>query len=105
MASELEDLFESQLRTNGLTDFVKEFKAIPGRKFRFDFAFLKKKLLIEIQGGIWVRGKHGRGSGIYRDHEKLNLAAKHGWYVLQFDTKAISNKTAIAITKEILEKE
>lgn len=102
MASRLEDAFEHQLITNGLTGYVREYMAIPKRKFRFDFAYPKEKLLIEIQGGVWSGGAHGRGSGITRDYEKLNLAMKHDWHVLQFDTRMVKNREAIELTKDIL---
>lgn len=52
MTSQLEDTFAFQLDAAGLTGYVREFAAIPGRKFRFDFCFRKERLLIEINGGV-----------------------------------------------------
>ena len=52
MTSALENLFAMQLDSAGLTGYVREYQAIPGRKFRFDFCFRKERLLIEINGGI-----------------------------------------------------
>ena len=43
MTSALENLFAMQLDSAGLTQYVREYQAIPGRKFRFDFAFVKSK--------------------------------------------------------------
>ena len=100
----MEDTFEFHLKASGLLGYIREYRAIPKRKFRFDFAYPREKLLIEIQGGIWTRGAHGRGSGITRDYEKLNLAMKHGWHVLQFDTNAVKSGEAVKFVEEYLEK-
>ena len=54
------------------------------RQFRWDYAVLEIGVLIEIQGGIWSGGAHGRGTGIMRDMEKLNYASCHGWRCLQY---------------------
>ena len=60
-----------------------ELMYIPGRKFRLDVAWPDARVGIECQGGIWIRGAHGRGSGIKRDMEKNNLGILAGWRVLQ----------------------
>lgn len=54
-----------------------------GRRFRFDYSWPDVKVAIEVEGGIWSRGSHGRGTGIVRDMEKGNLAAVKGWTVLR----------------------
>ena len=55
-ASELEDIFAAQLDAVGLDGYVREYQAIPGRKFRFDFAWEKERLLVEINGGTYSGG-------------------------------------------------
>ena len=108
MTSPLEDLFAMQLDSAGLTGYVREFRAIPGRKFSWDFAFIRERLLIEVQGGIWNGGAHGRPTGITRDMNKLNAATKHGWKSLQFETKMVKEldknglSQAVKTTKEVL---
>ena len=102
MTSALENLFAFQLDSAGLTGYVREYQAIPGRKFRFDFAFLRERLLVEINGGTWNRGAHSRGAGLARDYEKLNLATANGWRVLQFDTNMIKSGEAIRMAEQIL---
>lgn len=100
--SDLEEVFSFQLRAVGLEGFVREYAAIPGRRFRFDFAFVPERVLIEIQGGTWNRGAHGRGAGIQRDYEKGNLAVQHGWRILQFDSNMVRSGEAIRMTEQIL---
>lgn len=58
---------------------VTEYYAVPKRRFRWDVAWPDHKILIEIQGGTWNGGAHGRGSGIRRDANKNNLAVAAGW--------------------------
>lgn len=66
-----------------LPDYVTEYRFDPVRRWRLDYAWPAYKVAVEVQGGIWVRGKHGRGSGIEKDQEKLNAAQVAGWIVLQ----------------------
>lgn len=74
------------LRAAGIP-FLREYKAVPGRKFRYDFMVLPD-LLIEVQGGVWstrngdgVQG-HNSGSGITRDCEKICEGVGAGFRVL-----------------------
>lgn len=59
---------------------------IEGDTHPFDFAWIERKLLLEVQGGIWTGGAHARGKGIVRDHLKACRAAAQGWRVLYFNT-------------------
>ena len=68
-----------------LRGWVREHRAIPGRKFRADFAFPASRLAIECQGGIFMRrGAHAGPTAAKRDMEKLNLYTVNGWRLLQF---------------------
>ena len=102
MTSALEDTFAFQLNAAGLTGYVREYQAIPGRKFRFDFCFREERLLIEINGGTYNGGSHGRGVGINRDYEKHNLAVVNNWRVLSFDTKQVKSGAALQVTEQLI---
>lgn len=102
-ASELEDIFAAQLDAVGLDGYVREYQAIPGRKFRFDFAWEKERLLVEINGGTYTVGAHSTGTGLARDYEKLNLAQLAGWRCLQFDGRAVKSGEAAKTIQEALE--
>ena len=101
-ASELEDIFAAQLNAVGLDGYVREYQAIPGRRFRFDFAWRKERLLVEINGGTYSKGAHSTGTGINRDYEKGNLAVLNGWRVLSFDTKQVKSGAALEVVEQFL---
>jgi hypothetical protein len=64
--SNLEELLLLLIRAEGLPEPEREFmfaKSI-GRRWRLDFAYPEKRIGIEVQGGIYVRGAHSRGTGL-----------------------------------------
>lgn len=55
------------------------------RLFRADYLCPNAKIIIEINGGQWVNGRHNRGGiGYENDLTKLNLAQVNGYKILQF---------------------
>lgn len=82
--------------------WVKEHKGINGRKFRFDCANPSQKIAIEIEGGIWVMGRHNQPIGMKTDMDKYNLAVIEGWRVLRY-TPDILRKQPWRIIKNIRE--
>jgi hypothetical protein len=56
MTNPLEDLFALQVKLAGLPMPEREYRAIKGRMFRFDFAWEKERLLVEINGGTYSGG-------------------------------------------------
>lgn len=104
-ASQLEAELALQIKALGLPEPVREYPAITGRKFRFDFAWLEHRLLVEVNGGTYTKGAHSTGRGIARDYEKANLATLAGWRVLSFDGKAVKDGTAVEVIRKALEAE
>jgi very-short-patch-repair endonuclease len=103
--SELEETLLLLIRAEGLPEPEREYmfaKSI-GRRWRLDFAYPEKRIGIEVQGGIYVRGAHSRGTGLERDYEKLNAAQMLGWDVYQFSRKMIDNGEAIETIRRVLE--
>jgi len=101
--SALEAELALQIRALGLPEPVREYRAIPGRKFRYDFCWEKERLLVEVNGGTYTKGAHSTGQGIARDYEKANLATLDGWRVLMFDGKAVKNGEAVETIRKALE--
>ena len=83
--SELEQMFVNLLNIYA-PDLapVREYRFALPRRFRFDFAWPSERVAVELEGGIWMRGRHVRGKGYEKDCEKYNLAALRGWRVLRF---------------------
>jgi very-short-patch-repair endonuclease len=105
--SEYELELLSQIRLVGLPEPTREFKAIQGRRFKWDFAYPDKKILIEVQGDIWAgrRGEqsgHTSGTGLTRDYEKNNLAILNGWKVLYFSGEMVMSGYAVRVIEEVL---
>jgi len=67
--SNLEEQLLLSIRANGLPEPEREFMFAKqvGRKFRADFAYPEHHLLIECEGGVWVRGRHNRPIGFEKD--------------------------------------
>lgn len=53
-------------------------------RYRFDYANIRLKIAVEIEGGVWSGGGHTRGKGYIKDMEKYNLAQLKGWVVLRY---------------------
>lgn len=64
-----------------------QFKFHPTRLWRFDFAFPKYKIAVEINGGTFSHGRHTRGSSLHDEYDKLNAAVLLGWRVMLFDSQ------------------
>jgi len=88
--------------TYGLPEPVTEHRFHPTRKWRFDAAIPSAKVAIEVNGGIWTRGRHMRGSGYIGDRMKINAAQILGWIVLEFATDQIKSGEAALTIAEAL---
>jgi hypothetical protein len=93
--SKLEDEFFSQVNITGLPLPKSEHLFHPVRKWRFDFAWVSQLVAVEIEGGIWMSGRHTRGKGYEDDCYKYNEAALLGWKVLRFTPKMIRSGEAL----------
>lgn len=67
-----------------------EFRFHPTRKWRADFCHPVLKIIVEIEGGIFIAGRHSRGSGVIKDMEKYNAAVLLGWKVLRYETSQVT---------------
>jgi very-short-patch-repair endonuclease len=65
-------------------DPLPEHRFQPPRKWRFDFAWPRQRVAVELEGGVWTSGRHTRPSGYMQDIDKYNAAAAAGWLVVRF---------------------
>ena len=63
---------------------VPEYKFHKTRKWRLDYAWPDKKIAMEIEGGVWIAGRHNRAPGFIKDMEKYNQLALYGWRLFRF---------------------
>lgn len=73
-----------QLKLAGLPEPQREYVFHRKRKWRFDLAWPELLIAVEVEGGIWIGGRHVRGEGYEADCEKYNEAQLAGWMVLRF---------------------
>jgi hypothetical protein len=107
-SSEYEDLLLMCINADEvIPEPVLQFKAIPGRKFAWDFAWPDHKVLLEVQGGTWSHNRtaHSTGAGIRRDCIKGCLAVIYGYRNLQVTSDMVTDGTALAILRSIFSDE
>lgn len=84
-----EEAFALQLRAEKIP-FKREYRFCE-RRWKFDFAFPERMFAVEIEGGIWSRGRHTRPQGYINDMEKYNAASALGWKVWRFTPEQIKS--------------
>lgn len=91
----LEDKLLMQILNANLPVPDREVRFHDSRRWRFDFAYTEIMLAIEVEGGVWNKGRHTRPVGFEADCEKYNEAAVDGWSVLRVTGKMINSGMAI----------
>ena len=95
--------FAAGLRALNFPAHVTEFCFHPTRKWRFDFAWPDYRLALEIEGGVYIGGRHTRGATFEADCEKYAEALSLGWRVLRVTPRHIKDGRAYAwLTKAIM---
>lgn len=74
---------------------VTELRFHPSRRWRFDCAWPDRKLAVEVEGGVFVQGRHSRGLGMEKDTEKYAEAAILGWTVLRVTPRQVKSGQAL----------
>lgn len=107
--SQLERLFaihmEELTERHGIELPKEEHHFHPTRRWRFDFAWPQRKVAVEIEGGVWTRGRHTRGAGFIADCEKYNEAARLGWRVFRMPGPWVEGGRAARYMKRVLYEE
>lgn len=100
--SEGEAMLALMLRAERI-EFEREYLAVPGRKFRWDFRI--GDVLVEVQGGVWNHGKsaHSSGQGLTRDAEKASLAAANGYRQITATTAQVKSGEALEWIKQAMD--
>lgn len=96
------DFFTLLCRSDLKVECVKEHKFHPTRRWRFDYAIPAHKIAVEVDGGVWIQGRHTRPQGYLNDLEKFNAAASMGWVVLKFTPDTICTTSTLNILRETI---
>ena len=80
----------------------REYRFDPTRRWRFDFAWPMEDVALEVEGGVWINGRHSRGSGKLGDMEKYSMAAVHGWRIIYVTPQQMENGDAMVWLEKIL---
>ena len=54
------------------------------KRYKFDYAHLKIRTAVEIEGGIYTGTGHAKTGTYLKDMRKYNLAQLKGWIVLRY---------------------
>lgn len=100
--SALEETLVWQVKMAGLPAPDREVVFAPPRKWRADLCWHPYRLIVEVEGGTWIQGRHSRGAGMRKDCEKYNAAALDGWRVLRFTGDMIRDGSALTVVERAL---
>lgn len=83
---------------------VSEYRFDDARMWRFDFAWVKAKVAVEIDGGLYMKGRHVSPEGFQKDCYKINRAVELGWRVLRYSPQMLKNDpvTVVAQIEKVL---
>lgn len=87
-----------------LPDWEREYRFHPKRKWRFDFAWPKAMVAVEVEGVVWRgKGRHQTASGLQGDCEKYAEALTMGWKVLRVTPQQVDGGEAMRWLRATLE--
>lgn len=98
MADVLVGIFERL----GLPVPVTEYRAFTTRRWRLDYAWPDRKVCLEVDGGLYVRGRHSRGPGAEADMEKQAAHILDGWLYLRASPQQVASGVALTWVERAL---
>ena len=95
-------IFVQMCRTFGVPEPVTEHRFHPTRRWRMDYAWPDHKVALEVEGGLFVGGRHNRPVGMQKDFEKYNRAAAMGWRILKCTPRTLCTSGTVEDVKEAI---
>ena len=80
-----------------------EHRFHPTRKWRFDYAWEDHRIALEVEGGVWVGGRHTSGAGFVKDMEKYNEAACLGWRIIRCQPRELCTIKTVDTIKRAMQ--
>jgi len=93
------DLFTALCRSDFRVECVKEYQFHPKRKWRFDYAIPEHKIALEVEGGVYIQGRHTRPAGFLGDMQKYNIATLMGWRVFRTTPDSLYGSATLELIK------
>jgi hypothetical protein len=90
-------------RPYGIETPETEYRFHPTRRWRFDYCWPNRSIAVEIEGGIWSRGRHNRALGFIADMDKYNEATRLLWRVYRFTPQQLKTGEAQTFIKKVME--
>jgi very-short-patch-repair endonuclease len=90
------------LRLHRLPEPVREYRFHPLRKWAFDLCYPEHRLAVEIEGGVYVLGRHVRPKGYRNDCEKYSEAAVLGWRIIRVTPDMVESGLAVDLIRRAL---
>ena len=99
-----EKLFFRLLKEEGLPLPRREWEFHHERQWRIDYAFTApdEMVALEVEGGVYTRGRHTRGSGFMKDVEKYNALALAGYRLIRCTPSTLATQATIDLIREAL---
>ena len=89
--------FEFLWKVLGGPELQKEYRFESSRRWRVDY--FANGVAVEIEGAIWVQGRHTRPSGFMKDLEKYNALSEKGILLFRVPAHQITAKWIDPIIK------
>jgi len=97
-------LFKQFCKTENLPAPECEYMFHDTRRWRIDYYFQHKnrKVALEVEGGVWSRGRHVRPTGFIKDMEKYNQLSCYGIYLLRVTPQDLLTVDTVKLIKKVL---
>jgi len=98
------DLFPLACLKMGLPEPMPEYRFHHTRKWRIDYYFEHegRKVGLEVEGGVWVNGRHNRGKGFLADIEKYNAAIQAGIVIIRVTPDRLMSAETFDTLKKVI---
>lgn len=105
-------LFLAMCKQFGLPEPIPEYHFHAQRRWAFDYAWPKfgykgmvdeGGVALEVEGGIWTRGRHTRGKGFENDICKYNNACLLNWRVVRCTPDTLRTMATIEMLRRLCE--
>ena len=96
------EIVKAYFKAQGIPEPTFEYKFHPVRRWRADLCWIPQKLILEVQGGIFIQGRHSRGAAMLKEWEKLNTACGMGYRFLFCQPKDLMGAETVEQIKTAL---